>query len=142
MLTYTRNLLAILLLLNVCSCKPKPEVQKEIVYKDYSLKQLKKYLEGTWVRVDNVTKDTLTKPFRFIYKSESETSGYMKPLIIENLHFTFFDIVKDKTGCSILFTPFMLKPDRKFHKIKKISNLELIIEDSERVLTYNKILEI
>jgi aminopeptidase C len=141
MLCYSRNLLAILLLLNVCSCKPKPKVQKEVVYKDYSLKQLKKYLAGTWVRIDNVTKDTLTKPFRFIYKSKSETSGYMKPLIIEDFHFTFFDVDKDKTGCSILFTPFMPKPDRKFHKIKKISNLGLIIEDDEGVLTYNKVLE-
>ncbi|MFA6246659.1 MAG: hypothetical protein WC615_06945 [Mucilaginibacter sp.] len=116
-------------------------MQKEVIYKNYSLKQFKKYLQGDWVGIDMSTKDTLTKPFKFIYKSKSETSGYMKPLIVTDFHFTFFDVRKDKIECSMLLTPFMPLPNRKFDKIKKISNLELIIERDEGSLAFKKISE-
>lgn len=141
MLTHTRYLLVILLLLNVWSCKHKPETQKEVSYKKYSLKQLKSYLQGTWVELDTATKDTLTNPFKFIYKSKSETSGYMKPLIITDFHFTLFEVHKDKIECSILFTPYMPLPNRKFDKIKNISNVELIVESDESSLVFKKISE-
>lgn len=124
-----------LLLINVCSCKPKPETSKEIIYKNYSFKQLKKYLEGKWIEIG----DTSQEEFTFTYKPKSDTSGYIKPLKRLEYHVTFFDIRKSKADYLIQFTPFMPSPDRKFWKIKKISNIEFVLEKDKYIIAYKKI---
>ena len=139
MLSYTKYLLAILLLINLYSCKPKPVIQKEIVYTNYSLKQLKKYLEGTWVIIDTATNDTVKRPFNFTYAPKSDTIGYMNYVSgIGEHHVTFFTLRKDQDDYSIQFTPYMPSPNRKFYKIRKISNLEFVVEGNNRVVVYKK----
>jgi hypothetical protein len=139
MLTYTKYLLAILSAINMCSCKPKPAILKEVIYKNYSFAQLKGYLGGKWILIDSASNDTLLTPFTFTYKPKSDTSGYMNPTTRLEYHVTFFDLRKDQNDYFIQYTPYMPSPNRKFYKIKKISNLEFVVEVDKHIVVYKKL---
>jgi hypothetical protein len=91
-------------------------------------------LNGSWMDV----KDKTHEKFTFMYKPKSDSSGYIRPLKKKELHPAFFHIYNHQTGYLIEFTAFMPLSNRQYWKIKKISNLEFVLESDNEITTYSK----
>lgn len=124
-----------MLLINLCACKPKPVLQNEIVYRNYSLKQLKNYLQGSWIHDG----DSSNKEFNFKYNANSDSIGCIESEQRNDIHSPGFIINKSTATIYTMQIVGYLGLSHDTWAINKISDSELVIQKDTVLQIYKKV---
>jgi hypothetical protein len=132
---------AFLLLIMFQSCR-QAVLKDEVVYQNYSLKQLRGYLNGDWISKSEINKANNKVFRRFMFHSDS--SGFFENYEQRangNVMMSdppFFEIHKERSKYRIEFT-FIFGGKHEAIYIKTITNRRLVLSVGEDTEVYEKI---